>query len=575
MIKSATTPGDGGNALFICHRNCFSTILVFLLLSMRSFSQTPVSEPDKIATFCKVWGFLKYHHPAVAKGKYDWDKEFMEQIKVIEQLQEREEINRFYFNWISHLGKLKENARRSPPANAVLSNYDLAWLTDTSAFEPQVTRLLLLTQNNSTAKNHYVKRRFLGIAAASYINEKDYKDSSYPSVAMRLLVLSRYWNIVNYFYPYKYLADENWQCVINEFVPLFIHAENVKNYRLTLLALFAKINDSHTGFNPHLYGSDYKIPPFNNKIVDDKIIVLNAFNDSICRKHDIRYGDVILKISGQSIKSLINYYSKYISASNYASLCVQLAPQTIWAAIPKDAVITCERDGIIFDKILPDYPRDLLIKDFQRRKEQSLPDSTACHYKIINNHIAYINLGKFTSRKDIREVLHRIKNTDAVILDIRNYPNGSIFRPITNFFCTSRKPFAKFALQSIKYPGALIWERTVYCGKKGGEKYKGKVVVLTYESTMSYAEYFTMALCTIPNVTLIGSHTAGADGGNKHFVLPGNIITSFSNEGVYFPNGDETQRKGIIPHISVTPTIEGLRHGKDEALEKAIEVLSK
>lgn len=28
----------------------------------------------------QLWGFLKYHHPAVAEGKYDWD---MELIKLI------------------------------------------------------------------------------------------------------------------------------------------------------------------------------------------------------------------------------------------------------------------------------------------------------------------------------------------------------------------------------------------------------------------------------------------------------------------------------------------------------------
>lgn len=550
-------------------------IVVFLLLSIHSFSQTQISESDKIATFCKVWGILKYHHPAVAKGKYDWDKEFFENIKIIEQLKDKGEINKFYYNWISGLGKLKKDSRRNPPSDAILSNYDFRWVKDTSIFTSQVTELLLLAKNNSRAKNYYVKRRFFGLAAASYVNEKPYKDSIYSSKELRLLTLSRYWNIVNYFYPYKYLTDTKWQNVITEFVPKFINAETIKTYHLTLLELFAKINDSHAGFNPHLYGSSYNIPPFNNKIINDKIIVLDAFNDSICKKHDIRYGDAIVAINGKSVKSLIEHYSKYVSASNYASLCAQLAPQTIWSDVPDSSIITCERMGIVFDKILPNYPRNLVIKDFQILKKHSLSPSIADGYKIYENNIGYINLGKVKSRKDIKNILKNIQNTSAVILDIRNYPDGSIFRPITNFFCTSKKPFAKFAIQSIKYPGVLVPAKTVYCGKKIGNKYKGKVVVLTYESTMSFAEYFTMALRTIPNVILVGSHTAGADGSNNRFVLPGNIITSFSDEAVYYPDGGETQRKGIIPDINVFPTIEGIRLRKDEVLEKAIEVLSK
>ena len=200
-------------------------LIVFLLLSIHSFSQTQIRKSDKIATFCKVWGFIKYHHPAVAKGKYDWDKEFLENIKIIEQLKSKEEINEFYNKWISGLGKLKKDRKRNPPSDAILSNYDFRWVKDTSNFTNQVTKLLLLTKNNSRAKNHYVKKRFFGLAAASYVNEKSYKDSIFPSKEMRLLTLSRYWNIVNYFYPYKYLTDTKWQNVINEFVPTFINTD--------------------------------------------------------------------------------------------------------------------------------------------------------------------------------------------------------------------------------------------------------------------------------------------------------------------------------------------------------------
>jgi C-terminal processing protease CtpA/Prc len=44
--------------------------------------------------------------------------------------------------------------------------------------------------------------------------------------------------------------------------------------------------------------------------------------------------------------------------------------------------------------------------------------------------------------------------------------------------------------------------------------------------------------------------------------------------GVYYPDGTETQRIGIIPDIKVKPTIEGIRAGKDEVLEKAMEVIN-
>ena len=49
--------------------------------------------------------------------------------------------------------------------------------------------------------------------------------------------------------------------------------------------------------------------------------------------------------------------------------------------------------------------------------------------------------------------------------------------------------------------------------------------------------------------------------------------TMITGIGVYYPDGTETQRVGIIPDIEVKPTIEGVKAGRDELLEKAMEVI--
>lgn len=73
---------------------------------------------------------------------------------------------------------------------------------------------------------------------------------------------------------------------------------------------------------------------------------------------------------------------------------------------------------------------------------------------------------------------------------------------------------------------------------------------------------------------IVGSTTAGADGNVSSIVLPGGLQTMISGVGVYYPDGTETQRIGIVPDIIVKPTIEGIKIGKDEVLEKAIELIN-
>jgi C-terminal processing protease CtpA/Prc len=46
-----------------------------------------------------------------------------------------------------------------------------------------------------------------------------------------------------------------------------------------------------------------------------------------------------------------------------------------------------------------------------------------------------------------------------------------------------------------------------------------------------------------------------------------------SGIGVYYPDGRETQRIGIVPDMEIKPTIKGIREGRDELLEKAMEII--
>src|SRR5258706_443721 len=44
-------------------------------------------------------------------------------------------------------------------------------------------------------------------------NENLYNEKEFPDTEYRLLCVSRYWNIIEYFYPSKYLLDEDWDKV--------------------------------------------------------------------------------------------------------------------------------------------------------------------------------------------------------------------------------------------------------------------------------------------------------------------------------------------------------------------------
>ena len=99
------------------------------------------------------------------------------------------------------------------------------------------------------------------------------------------------------------------------------------------------------------------------------------------------------------------------------------------------------------------------------------------------------------------------------------------------------------------------------------------MIVLVNEISQSQAEYTAMAFRASRNATILGSMAAGAYGNVSHILLPGGLQTMISDLGVYYPDGTETQRVGIVPDVLVKPTIAGVQKGRDELLKQAIEII--
>jgi len=241
-----------------------------------SFSQTSINQIQKLSTLCKVWGFLKYYHPKVAKGKYNWDQQLIQKLALIESANTKNEINKIYIDWINKLGKVKicKECNNNVP-DSLKYNLNLGWLCDTSIFGNELISKLNFIKENRIIKNSYYVRTKYWFKLSSFDKEKPYDRMSFPSKEYRLLGIFRYWNIINYFYPYKYLIGENWNNVLDEMIPRFLDSKDTIDYHLAMLELTNKLNDSHAGletpYTRKYLGNYY--PSFKFKIIDNKVIV--------------------------------------------------------------------------------------------------------------------------------------------------------------------------------------------------------------------------------------------------------------------------------------------------------------
>ncbi len=191
----------------------------------------------------------------------------------------------------------------------------------------------------------------------------------------------------------------------------------------------------------------------------------------------------------------------------------------------------------------------------------------------INNNIGYINMtGKF-GVKEFDEIFEHFKSKKTIIVDLRGYPQLK-YKMYTRYFNSKKRDIASKYTPNIHYPGNFYFHENIKTNNSK-KAFKGKFIILVSEDCLSLSEFTIMAFQTADNVITIGNQTAGADGRNIKIDYLGGYKTYFTGIGISYPDGSESQRKGVKIDIEIKPTINGLRQGRDEVLEKAIEVANK
>lgn len=521
---------------------------------------------ENLALLGRVWGFLKYHHPQVAKGNYNWDYELFRFLPKFLDAPDEAERDRIILDWIGSLGEVAICKSCAPTDGDAVLRPDLKWIKEVS--DDLKKKLRYLYKNRTQGEHHYVEM-MQRVGNPSFTREEPYATMTYPDMGFRLLALYRYWNMIHYFFPYKHLMDENWNTKLVEYLPRFLHAQDELEYELAALQLIGSIQDTHA----NLWGGGDKIeewkglyyPPVHLRFIEDQLVVTDYYNPEMQEDAGLTIGDIITKIDGIPVAQLVEERLVYYPASNRPTALRDLAPDLLRSTSNTVEIEFSSNDDRPQTKTLSLYPKEELniFRWYPKRKGKS--------YTLLENNIGYVTLQNI-KEADIARIRRNFRNTKGIIIDIRNYPSTFVPFSLGSYFVFAPTPFAKFTNGNVDNPGEFTFTDPIVIPNQG-LAYTGKLVVLVNELSQSQAEYTAMAFRAGDDTTIMGSTTAGADGNISQIVLPGGLRTIISGIGVNYPDGKETQRIGIVPDIEVHPTIEGTRAGKDELLEKAIAVI--
>jgi C-terminal processing protease CtpA/Prc len=428
----------------------------------------------------------------------------------------------------------------------------------------------------ATQEKRVAQKQSQGAAPAKTLTtQKDqpYAEMIFPNSEYRLLALFRYWNVVNYFFPYKHLIGDSWETVLPRYIPKFEANTDAADYQLTVRELVTEMHDSHGGVRNANAASEKfgtHLPPVLMGYIENKSVVTKVLNDKL----PIKTGDVVLAVDGETVEKRREFLARYTAASTPQWLMRSVNGRLLLG--PKDSVVKLRVQAIDGATRDVELTRSEPITD--PKWFQLLERSTPV-MQVLPSGYGYVDLDRLQAG-EVDKMFVMIKSTPAVIFDMRGYPNGTawpIAPRLTDKGNVVAALFYRPILEATGLTNSELAEASYSFSQRipdpQGDIYKGKVVVLINEDAISQAEHTCLFFEAATDVTFIGTPTAGANGDVTFMVLPGNLAISFSGHDVRHADGRQLQRVGIQPTIKVAPTIRGLVDGRDEILEAAVKFL--
>lgn len=266
---------------------------------------TPTKELQ-LTNLGMIWGFLKYYHPTFVNGDQSCDAALFRILPACLATNTNEEFYSLIGKWVKDFGEIPLNQTIDTLTSLIKLKPEYGNLFVPHNLPAKLVKQLQAIEDNYKEPNpHY----YISIGANSnpiFKNEPQYL-SVYPDCGQRLISLYRYWNYIQYFFPYRHLITENWDDVLCTFIPLFINAKNEGEYIMACLKLIGSIHDTHANIgrnNPVLDSlKGGMITPFQAKFIENKLVVTGYYVNTGRTDNLLQIGDIIEKINDVSVDS--------------------------------------------------------------------------------------------------------------------------------------------------------------------------------------------------------------------------------------------------------------------------------
>lgn len=387
----------------------------------------------------------------------------------------------------------------------------------------------------------------------------DLRGASADDENVRFAGVTIAWNIFQHFYPYFDVVDVDWDAELTAALEEASTVETGKEFLQTLRKLVAGLQDGHGNVGYKGLKMDFAGPPISVAWVENRVVITAS------KHRRLQKGDIIESIDGKKAEQALLDAEVYISGSpqwrRFRSL-----ERFGWGERGSAAKLSIRRDDETFN---------VKVRRNTGLAEGRITESERQAIEMIDNRIYYLKLEDIVW-PELEKMINQLARVDGVIFDMRGYPKSE---EIIRHLVEEPVKSARWNMPRTLYPDR---ERAAGYDTSGRwllepkePRLKGKIVFITDARAISFAETFMGIVEFYKLGEIVGQPTAGTNGNINIFRLPGGFNVMFTGMKVLKHDGSLHHHVGIRPTVPVERTVKGIAEGRDEFLEKALEIIDR
>jgi C-terminal processing protease CtpA/Prc len=379
----------------------------------------------------------------------------------------------------------------------------------------------------------------------------------------RLAVVALSWGVLQQFAPNFDLVGAGWNAALQPALQAAATDANEAVFLRTLQRLVAALRDGQARVGHVNLSPSYRLP-LSWDWIEERLVVTGA---DPSQSQALLPGDVILKIGDRPAAEVIAAEEARTSAANpgrlrylaLTSLALGPPGETVRLEVQRGSEpprsVSLQRSAPLRGATPSDEPRPEKIAE-------------------IRPGLFYVDLTR-ASDEDFNAALDRLAQAKGIVFDARGYPMLSI--QFLRHFLSGPVTSPRWQIPIVRRPDRAEpeYETSSWSLTPVPPRLPAKIAFLSDPRTAGGNETCLTIVESARLGAIVGSPSAGVIADFNTIPLPGGYFIYWTALRALKQDGSVFDGSGIKPTVPVSRTIAAIAGGRDEVLEKAVEVVSR